>query len=221
MNRNTTIAAALLGVMAVAGCSGAPESGAPEAPASTVTVTATVTETAEAAAPATVTETVTASPEPTTAAEPTTDPEVTETVTEDEPEPPEDGESAADGMVSDGTLEYRLLDVQRPDSIDSLGETEEPDGQFILVTLNVTNISDDAVDYPGWEQQLIDDQNRTHDTADSAIFVEDAFSYDTINPGLSKDGTLLFDIPADVEPTALLLHSDIFGENPVQLPLTD
>jgi hypothetical protein len=171
----------------------------------------TVTETAEAAAPSVLTETATvtvsASPDVTT-------PPESETAGADDTQ-------AAGGSVTEGTLEYELLDVEFPDSVDSFGQREEADGQFVVVTLNVSNSSDAAVDYPGWEQQLIDDQGRTHDTSEAGLFLEDSFSYDTINPGLSEEGVLAFDIPADSEATALLLHSGIFDDDYVELPLAD
>lgn len=197
------VSALLLGVSA---CSSPSDTiGANTASTATVTVTATVTQTAEAAAPSTVTHTATVTAAPT----------ATEATTE-----ASDG-AGSNGVVTDGVLEYTLLEVQFPESIESFGTRERPAGQFVLVTLNVSNTSNDAVDFPGWEQQLIDDQGRTHDTSNAITYLDDAFSFDTINPGLSKDGTLLFDIPADAEATALLLNSELFGGNPVELSLRD
>lgn len=116
--------------------------------------------------------------------------------------------------VRDGKFEFTVTDVEAgvpTIGSDMLGDTAQ--GQFVLVSVTVTNIGDAAQSFFGDNATLVDDQGREH-SADStaAIYLENSESFYTeINPGNGVDAVVVFDIPADAVPTAIELHDSMFS----------
>ena len=152
----------------------------------------------------------TAAAEETTPAEETTAEEPA-AETEEQPAPEPEGPGIGDA-VRDGQFEFVVLDVEP--GLDSIGEgftAEEAAGQFVVIRLQVTNIGDDAQDFFDSNQALIDDQGREHSTHSSAMWLDDSLVWEEINPGVGKEGVIVFDIPADATPVQLRLHDSAFS----------
>ncbi|MGO1318522.1 MAG: DUF4352 domain-containing protein [Cellulomonadaceae bacterium] len=135
-----------------------------------------------------------------------------EVATEAEPEP-----AAAAGVgsaVRDGKFEFTVTAVET--GLESVGESfmlEEAQGQFVLVRVTVHNVGDEAQYFSGSDQELIDEAGRTH-SADTmaAIALGDADSFlNQINPGITVEGVVVFDIPVDAVPTSIVLHDSMFS----------
>ncbi|GMA32625.1 DUF4352 domain-containing protein [Litorihabitans aurantiacus] len=132
-----------------------------------------------------------------------------------EPAEPDAPEVAGIGTaVRDGKFEFTVTGVESGvPSIgnDVLGTTAQ--GQFVLVSVGVANIGDEAQSFLGDNATLVDDQGREH-SADStaAIYLENSESlYTQINPGNAVDTVVVFDIPAVAVPTAVELHDSMFS----------
>ncbi|HLS39845.1 MAG TPA: DUF4352 domain-containing protein [Ornithinicoccus sp.] len=129
------------------------------------------------------------------------------------------GKAQADGApglgtpVRDGKFEFVVTEVET--GLTSIGEgitREEPQGQFVLVHLSVTNIGDEAQSFFDGNQKLVDDRGRTHETSSAAMWLEDNDLWvNDINPGNTVEGVLLFDIPEDATPAQLELHDSAFS----------
>ncbi|GEL94824.1 DUF4352 domain-containing protein [Cellulomonas composti] len=138
--------------------------------------------------------------------------------TEDAPKEPEEqpaGDSAGIGTpVRDGKFEFTVTAVET--GVPSVGDdilSLDAQGQFVLVHVTVTNIGDEAQYFDGSSQELVDTEGRTHSAStEAAIYLDDANSIlDQINPGVSVEGTVVFDIPADATPATLVLHDSAFS----------
>lgn len=129
---------------------------------------------------------------------------------EPEPEQPAD----VGTPVQDGKFEFTVTSVEpgvaRVGS-DVLGQDAQ--GQYVLVHLTVTNIGDEAQYFDGSSQKAFDAQDRefSADTT-AAVYLGDANSFlNQINPGITVDGTVVFDVPADATLTAVTLHDSPFS----------
>lgn len=90
---------------------------------------------------------------------------------------------------------------------------EDAQGQFVVVSVEVTNVGTSGKQFSASRQQLVDNQGREHDvdTGASIYGGDKALFYEEINPGNTAKGTLVFDIPKDTVATKVLLRGGIFG----------
>lgn len=131
------------------------------------------------------------------------DAEVQDEVQEDLPEEaPDDAEFANLGEEArDGKFAFTVNDFE------CIGDTLEPNddflepvtaqGQFCVLELTVENIGDEAQGLATSNQYLYDDQERRYSASDDVevLMAVDSPIYDSINPGNSMDGTVVFDVP--------------------------
>lgn len=129
-------------------------------------------------------------------------------------EPPAEAMPGIGAPVRDGDFEFTVTGVETGVPLigsDMFGATAQ--GQFVLVSVTVTNIGDAAQTFLGDNATLVDDQGREH-SADTtaAIYLENSESFITeINPGNAVDAVVVFDVPADAVPTSIELHDSIFS----------
>lgn len=116
--------------------------------------------------------------------------------------------------VRDGKFEFTVTSVEagvaRVGS-DVLGQDAQ--GQYVLVHMTVTNTGDEAQYFDGSSQKAFDAQDRefSADTT-AAVYLGDANSFlNQINPGITVEGTVVFDVPADATLTRLTLHDSPFS----------
>ena len=135
-----------------------------------------------------------------------------------------DGEQASDDVeeatgigdpVRDGKFEFTVNSVE-------CGETELGDdilsttaqGQFCLVSLTVENIGDEPQSLFGDNQYLLDTQGREFSAdTEAQLYLEEAqlTIYEEVNPGNSVEGTVVFDVPGDIELAGIELHDSAFS----------
>lgn len=99
------------------------------------------------------------------------------------------------------------------------GQTAQ--GQFVLVSVTVRNIGDEARTFHNSSQKLTDSQGRDFDADGRATVAmgeqSNAFLTD-INPGNGVKGVLIFDVPRGVRLKSLELHDSPFSGG-VTIPL--
>ncbi|MCT9932486.1 DUF4352 domain-containing protein [Planotetraspora sp. A-T 1434] len=124
-------------------------------------------------------------------------------------------------IVRDGKFEFSVKEAVRAESIGSGLTEQKPQGEYILVTITVTNIGDEAQHFAGSAQKLIDAAGREYEAdTGAAIWLKDSKSlYEQINPGLKVDGTVVFDVPKGLNPVAIELHDSMFSGG-VRISLT-
>lgn len=130
---------------------------------------------------------------------------------EEEPAP------AAPGVgtpVADGKFEFTVTNVEQ--GVGRVGSDmfgEDAQGQFLLVHVTVRNVGDEAQYFDSSSQKLVDAQGRQH-SADSAaaIYLDGSSFLESVNPGNSVEGIVVFDVPVDAVPATLELHDSMFSD---------
>ncbi|MGA9873335.1 MAG: DUF4352 domain-containing protein, partial [Rhodococcus sp. (in: high G+C Gram-positive bacteria)] len=127
-----------------------------------------------------------------------------------------DRSDAAPGLgapVRDGKFEFTVTGVQA--GVPTVGEeylTETAQGEYVLVTMTVRNIGDQAQSFAASAQKLLDGQSRQFSADDMATIVFDQnISYEQINPGNAIEATVVFDVPVGTVPMEIELHDSLFS----------
>jgi hypothetical protein len=118
----------------------------------------------------------------------------------------------------DRAIEYTINSAETYETIGGEFTQEEPDGIFLVVQMELTNQGDESFSVSTAAYSALDSNGNSFDPdsgagvyldQDSRIEAE-AISFDQLNPGLSTDGALVFDVPEDeemrlrIEPTGWL-----------------
>ncbi|QRY53794.1 DUF4352 domain-containing protein [Mycolicibacterium septicum] len=118
--------------------------------------------------------------------------------------------------VRDGKFEFVVKTVQP--GLAEVGDNpylrEKAQGQFVIVTLSVQNIGDQAQGFSPSNQKLIDTQGRSFESDSSAQIAlgdSDIPVWDDINPGNAVDVSLVYDMPVGAAPARIELHDSMFS----------
>ncbi|MXP22979.1 DUF4352 domain-containing protein [Gordonia sp. HNM0687] len=130
----------------------------------------------------------------------------------------DDAVAAINTPVRDGKFEFVVTEVQQ--GLQSVGDNpylaQKAQGQFVIVTMTVTNIGDEAKGFSPSNQKLIDAQERSFESDTSAQIALDSDSndiavWDNINPGNAVDVQVIYDMPVDAVPASIELHDSMFS----------
>jgi hypothetical protein len=130
----------------------------------------------------------------------------------------ENGDQAAglNTPVRDGKFEFVVTGVEK--GLASVGDnpylTEQAQGQFVVVTMTVKNISDQAYGFSPSDQKLFDGQGRSFEPSTSAQIAlggSDIPVWDNINPGNTVTAKVVYDMPQDAVPASIELHDSAFS----------
>jgi hypothetical protein len=113
----------------------------------------------------------------------------------------------AGSAVRDGKFEFQVLGVQRSATKPGIMSPERAKGEFFIVKLRVTNIGDEARTFWASNQKLVINGN-TYEATSS--LTDDSFRED-INPGLSIEASVVFDIPPGAVPEMIICHDSAFS----------
>lgn len=122
--------------------------------------------------------------------------------------------------MRDGKFEFQVLGMTRAKQAGNLGNQfmiVDAQGEFIILTLSVTNIGDRAQSYFGTNQKLLDTAGRQYEANSTAdMWMNDGTG--EINPGNSIQVRAAFDVPPGTQPAELEVHDSAFsGGTSVQL----
>jgi hypothetical protein len=115
--------------------------------------------------------------------------------------------------VRDGKFEFTVIGVKTAKQVGNDFMNKKAQGQFLLVSMTVRNIGDKAQMFDSSSQKLFDAAGREY-AADSAaaVYLGDANSFlNTINPGNSVKGIVVFDIPTGAKIARVELHDSLFS----------
>ncbi len=100
-------------------------------------------------------------------------------------------------VVKVGSFEYQVRGARWSNTLSKLGSSygnKPPDAMFLSVNLHVKNIDRQERTIPPFK--LIDQEGREYGTSNKAWMAENALGIiDSINPGVSKSGVIVFDVP--------------------------
>ena len=139
-----------------------------------------------------------------------------DSATEDGDEPEDDAAAGVGDAVRDGDFEFVVQGVQC--GVETLGEDfleETAQGQYCVVTVDVSNIGDEAQTFFADNQILLDAEGREFSADSGAAFAAnpDADSiFSEVNPGNALSGVEVpFDVPVDAQPSEIELHDSAFS----------
>jgi hypothetical protein len=119
----------------------------------------------------------------------------------------------AGSPVRDGKFEFRVLSMARAAQAGDLSNQfmiVDAQGEFIILTLSVTNIGDQAQSYFGTNQKLVDASGREYEANSAADMWANEGTGD-INPGNSIQVQAAFDVPPGTQPAELEVHDSMFS----------
>jgi hypothetical protein len=114
------------------------------------------------------------------------------------------------------TIEYTVTDVTTGRAIGNDVAGAEADGMFVAVEIRMTNVGDESLDISARPYRLVDGQGRSYETdSEAMVYADDAVVFEQLDPGLSKRGILIFDVPPDqssrqlkIEPAGVFSTAD-------------
>lgn len=115
--------------------------------------------------------------------------------------------SSEDAIVNDGGLTFEVTGVDVTSTVTSPTTdvlSKEAQGEFIVVSLTVTNNGTEAGSYNAQLQKLRA-MGSTFDADPEASFYVGTI-YEDINPGNSLDTAIVFDVPVGTQPEAIELY---------------
>ena len=121
----------------------------------------------------------------------------------------------------DRAIEYTVNGATTYEAIGGEFSQEEPDGIFLVVQLELTNQADESFSISSSAFSVRDSEGRTFDPDTGAgVYLStddriegEAISFDQLNPGLSKSGVLVFDVPPGESVGLLIEPSGIFDSS--------
>ncbi len=122
--------------------------------------------------------------------------------------------------VRDGQLEFVVQSVECDvPSIGRPGFLREADGAYCLIPVEVRNVGRESRQLNEWQVALHDSAGERHN-ADVAArwFLEQGNLWESVDPGASVQGTMVFDIPAGAQPVHLEFHDTLLSSG-VELEL--
>ncbi|WP_235488412.1 DUF4352 domain-containing protein [Frankia sp. AvcI1] len=121
--------------------------------------------------------------------------------------------------ATDGRLEFVVAGIDCSKS--RLGDgllALRASGRFCLAQVTVRNTGDTAAALDNTTELLWDDHGDRHEANFLARFKLDENLWDSIDPGETKRGTLVFDVPRDAQPQELELHESAQSDG-VRIPV--
>lgn len=107
----------------------------------------------------------------------------------------------------DGQFEFIVQGLERDVLPPNEFWSEEPQGEFVAVTLQVENIGEEPREFDSDAQQLYDVNDREYRSA----WGIGEWEYETINPGNVIEVTIYFDVPPGEELARLELRDSMFS----------
>ena len=133
------------------------------------------------------------------------------------PEPVGSTAAPAGSAVRDGKFEFRVLGIERAKTVSDPTNnpymTATAQGEFIVITMSVTNIGDQAANYFAQSQKLTDANGREHAAHNMAnMWMNSGLSImGDINPCNAIQVKIAFDVPPGTQATELELHDSMFS----------
>jgi hypothetical protein len=126
------------------------------------------------------------------------------------------GKAKAAGMgnpVKDGKFTFTVTKVAPgPHTIGSAGFGKTAQGKFVYVYVTVANHATEAQSFSGDSQKLLAGSSEYSADTEAAVYLPDSQSLWTdINPGNTVKGIIIFDVPKNVTPSAIVLHDSPFS----------
>ena len=104
-----------------------------------------------------------------------------------------------------GALTYTVSETQRTKTLKS--SYDSTSGDFLVISVNLRNDSSKAFTVDSGDFNLVESDGTEYRPLESSYrWIDDDFSYETINPKSAQDGRIIFEYPSDVPLSDLSLQ---------------
>jgi uncharacterized protein (UPF0212 family) len=120
--------------------------------------------------------------------------------------------------VTDKDLKFTVLEVTTPESVGEDPFSKKPQGKFYVVKVKIENVSKETQTITNGSFSMTDSQNRTYETSSdgqAALMLSDEANdifVEEIQPSLSIEGKVVFDVPTDAADLTLIAKGSIFSD---------
>jgi hypothetical protein len=123
--------------------------------------------------------------------------------------------------VSVGNTTWAVTQAEQTTQLsDPMGETIQ--GNFVRVSFEFTNDGSEAITLDSGMITLLDEQGNEYQVdTDNMMYVpmENSIFLEQVNPGVTNNGTAIFTVGPDAQPSELRLSEGMFGANTRQVNL--
>lgn len=144
--------------------------------------------------------------------------ETTITATEAQTEAEAEALYAVGDEVTAGDIGVVVNSVEEQESFESDNQFIDAvttDGKFIVVDATLTNNASDAKTFSSMMFKIVDEQGRNFEALTDAnlmMILEDQNLFlESVNPGMSRTGVFVFEVPADVEAYSLEISGGLWS----------
>ena len=95
-------------------------------------------------------------------------------------------------------VQYQVFDSYTAETVGSGYTAVEADGKFVVAEIGMVAAGDESVRISSSQFTLVDQQGREYDVdTDALIATQYNLVFEQLDPGVSKSGVLIFDVPED------------------------
>lgn len=120
--------------------------------------------------------------------------------------------------VQAGDFQWTIKSVTKESEIgERFGDTlvgETADGVFLIFDVEVKNTANSAKYLQDDFLKLVDNQGRAFSASTASLYLGDeSFLFDEINPGITKKGKVVFDVPEDIQVVDIRISPSMFSNS--------
>lgn len=142
--------------------------------------------------------------------------------TDDEAAAPAESSAAEDeAPVADEEITLEITEVERTTQIGDQYFGSEAQGEYVVVHYTFSNGSGEPVDLTSSEMMLLGaDGTEYAETSDGVLAYPDQYAvFETINPGNTFQGVVVYDLPADTDVVTLSYQAWFSFDDPIEVAL--
>lgn len=131
----------------------------------------------------------------------------------------DEASASADAKVGVGDtvkaddVELTVTDVKKGvGQVGTSGYNKKPQGEFIIVTVKVKNTGKQEILAASSDFTLVGEDGAEYSTSDDAWLEDGVLSFESVNPGNSFTGKLVYDVPKGTKVPTLQMTPSWFGE---------
>lgn len=130
-------------------------------------------------------------------------------------------EAPAEAPAADSDIAITIGEVERTTEIGDEYLGAKAQGEFVVVHYTFANNSDEAVDLMSDELKLVSADGTEYSESTDGImaFPDEYAAFETVNPGNSFTGVVVFDVPEGAEVTTLRYSPTFSFDGPVEVAL--
>lgn len=121
-------------------------------------------------------------------------------------------EQDAGGDAESAKFSLKILDKKTFDFVGSSGFGKTASGKFLVYEIEIENLDSEPIYITSNDIRLFDEQGRKFvPDVEAMIYSQDPFVFETINPGITQRGVVIFDVPDPKAEFELKVYDNVLG----------